>query len=35
MVNLKDVTPTKTVVNLLTEGEGDMTVPRLESVDCL
>jgi len=35
MVSSKDLTPSKTVVNFLTKGEGDMTVPRLESVDCL
>ena len=35
MVNTKDVTPSRTVVNLLTKGEADMTVPRLERVDCL
>ena len=31
MVNSNDVTPSKTVVNLLTKGEGDVTVRRLES----
>ena len=31
MVNSKDVTPSKTVVNILTKGEGDMTVRRPES----
>ena len=31
MVNSKDVTSSKTVVNLVTEGEGDMSVRRLET----